>query len=79
MSSNNKMEEFIKKNGGKPFSFSKPIDDNKFFRFGKCKGMSYDQVFIDDPQYIGWIITKADPKYYGKIINYYKKKIEEMN
>ena len=79
MSSNNKMEEFINKNGGKPFSINKPIDDNKFFKFGKHKGMSYDVIFEDDPQYIGWIMTNGDPKYYKKIQEYYKKKIEEMN
>ena len=79
MSSNNKMEEFIKKNGGKPFSFSKPIDDNNFFKFGKHKGISYDVIFEDDKQYVGWILEKGDPKYYKKIQEYYKKKIEEMN
>ena len=79
MSSNNKMEEFIKKNGGKPFSINKPIDDNNFFKFGKHKGISYDVIFEDDKQYVGWILEKGDPKYYKKIQEYYKKKIEEMN
>ena len=79
MSNYNKMEEFIKKNGGKPFSINKPIDDNNFFKFGKHKGISYDVIFEDDKQYVGWILEKGDPKYYKKIQEYYKKKIEEMN
>ena len=79
MSNNNKMEEFIKKNGGKPFSINKPIDDNNFFKFGKHKGISYDVIFEDDKQYVGWILEKGDPKYYKKIQEYYKKKIEETN
>ena len=79
MPNNNKMEEFIKKNGGKPFSINKPIDDNNFFKFGKHKGISYDVIFEDDKQYVGWILEKGDPKYYKKFQEYYKKKIEEMN
>ncbi len=56
---------------------SNPVDipAKNSFNFGKYKGETYDEVFEKDKEYVCWVLG-ADPKYYSKIQNYYKKLIE---
>jgi hypothetical protein len=48
------------------------------FTFGRYKGVSYDEVFECHPEYVVWILNKADPKYCSKIQAYYTQRIEAL-
>ncbi len=47
------------------------------FKFGKYKGLTYDEVYEKSKSYVHFCVTKLDPQYNQKLIDYYKQRIEE--
>ena len=54
------------------------VPEKNIFNFGKHKGKTYDQVFEEDKEYVAYCLG-ADPKYYRKFQEYYKKLIEALD
>ena len=54
----------------------KPVSDYTY-RFGKYKDKTYGEVYESDKNYVHFVLTKLNPEKNEKLINYYKKRIEE--
>jgi hypothetical protein len=51
-------------------------DKPNIFTFGKYKGLSFDEVYEKDLPYIAWVMKQPE-KYYKRIQEYYKPRIEK--
>ena len=73
------MENFLKsveqesKNNG----FMRKMIGDYVFRFGKFKGLTYDEVYNNHKSYVSFVVTKLDYEKNKNLIDYYKKKINE--
>jgi hypothetical protein len=47
------------------------------FKFGKYKGLTYDEVYEKSKDYVHFVVTKLDYERNKKLIDYYKQRIEE--
>ncbi len=65
-----KLAEFSSFNNNVDFAGRIIYDENgiEIFNFGKHKGKSVDQVFIEDPSYYSWMMNADFPLYTKKIL-----------
>jgi len=73
------MDNFLKaiEQESKDNGFMRKMIGEYTFRFGKFKGLTYDEVYNNHKSYVMFVITKLDYEKNKNLIDYYKQKIEK--
>jgi hypothetical protein len=70
------MDNFLKQFPPK-FNHNQDVSTRQF-TFGRYKGETYLHVYETDKDYVRFVVTLADEKYYGAVKAYYIELIEEQ-